>query len=161
MDVNFECSMERSVGKLANSPDASKNKSPGIIWVCKVLINGSVVFNSDHLEHSTQNQSSPWKYQIYGLTPRNSILSGIYVRSTKQCRQCREIRPFSVPVYSPPQKVCNKEKFRGETKSSRGLLTKMETNERILLNFKFNTEVYLSSIKAGSPKLYAELVQLE
>ena len=39
------------------------------------MMTGSMVFNLDRLEKSTQNQFDPWKTRIYALTPRNSILT--------------------------------------------------------------------------------------
>ena len=32
------------------------------------MMNGSMAFNSDDFENLTQNQSKPWKTQIYWLT---------------------------------------------------------------------------------------------
>ena len=31
------------------------------------MMKGSMVFNSDHLEHCLMTSENPWKYQIYGL----------------------------------------------------------------------------------------------
>ena len=33
----------------------------------KVMMKGSMVFNSDHLENSLMTNENPWKNQIYGL----------------------------------------------------------------------------------------------
>ena len=49
----------------------------GIICTCKVRMNGSMVFNSDHLENPLKTNSSPGKLEFTDLTPRNSILSGM------------------------------------------------------------------------------------
>ena len=60
-------SVQSSLEKLANSPNASWEKSgkisvcPGITCVCNVMMNGRMVVNSDRPEISTRNQFKPWK----------------------------------------------------------------------------------------------------
>ena len=54
-----------SFGKLANSPNAPGKKStkvflwPGVFCICKVMVNGSAVFDTDGLENFTRNQFKP------------------------------------------------------------------------------------------------------
>ena len=47
---------------------------PGIICVCKVMINGSIVFNSDGLDNFTQNQFKPWELKFTDFQHHDGIL---------------------------------------------------------------------------------------
>ena len=66
--------VQSDLGKLANSPNAPWKMSrkifllPGITYVCKVMTNRGIVFNSDRLENFTQTNSGPGNLEFTDLT---------------------------------------------------------------------------------------------